>query len=136
MPDQEGNEGCQGHYYEEWQAGNSGCMSRVWDKDVQDREELKPILWVSCLPNRQKSSYADIWRYPMAKGTIRRLIADRGFGFIKTEEETDLFFHRNELQEVDYDSLTEGQQVEFEIGQGRNGRPQAVRVRPAQPEGE
>jgi len=72
----------------------------------------------------------------MAKGTIRRLITDRGFGFIKTEEETDLFFHRNELQEVDYDSLKEGQQVEFEIEQGRGGRPQAVRVRLAQPEGE
>ncbi len=72
----------------------------------------------------------------MAKGTIRRLITDRGFGFIKTEEETDLFFHRNELQEVDYDSLKEGQQVEFEIEKGRNDRPQAVRVRLAQPEGE
>ncbi len=72
----------------------------------------------------------------MAKGTIRRLITDRGFGFIKTEEETDLFFHRNELQEVDYDSLAEGQQVEFEIGQGRDGRPTAVKVRLAQPEGE
>ena len=53
----------------------------------------------------------------MPKGTIRRL-TDRGFGFIKTEDETDLFFHRNNLEEVDYDSLTEGQQVEFEIGQG------------------
>ncbi len=72
----------------------------------------------------------------MAKGTIKRLIADRGFGFIKTEEETDLFFHRNELQEVDYDSLTEGQQVEFEIEQRSDGRPQAVRVKLAQPEGE
>ena len=72
----------------------------------------------------------------MAKGIIRRLITDRGFGFIKTEEETDIFFHRNELQEVDYDSLTEGQQVEFEIEPGRNGRPQAVKVRLAQPEGE
>jgi len=72
----------------------------------------------------------------MAKGTIRRLITDRGFGFIKTEEETDLFFHRNELHEVDYESLTAGQQVEFEIGQGHDGRPQAVRVRLTQPEGE
>ena len=69
----------------------------------------------------------------MAKGTIRRLIIYRGFGFIKTEEGTDLFFHRNELQEVDYDSLAEGQQVEFEIEPGRKGRPQAVKVRPAQP---
>ena len=72
----------------------------------------------------------------MAKGTIRRLITDRGFGFIKTEEEKDLFFHRNNLEEADYNSLREGQEVEFDIGQGRNGRPEAVRVRLAQPKGE
>jgi len=65
----------------------------------------------------------------MPKGTIRRLITDRGFGFIKTEQGEDLFFHRNQLQGVDYNSLREGQQVEFEVGRGRNGRLQAVRVR-------
>ena len=64
----------------------------------------------------------------MAKGTIRRLM-DRGFGFIKTEEETDLFFHRNDLEGVEFNSLSEGQEVEFEKGQGRDGRPQAVKVR-------
>ncbi len=64
----------------------------------------------------------------MAKGTIRRLM-DRGFGFIRTEEETDLFFHRNELEGVEFNSLSEGQEVEFEKGQGRDGRPQAVKVR-------
>ncbi len=68
----------------------------------------------------------------MAKGTIRRLI-DRGFGFIKTEEETDLFFHRNDLEGVEFHSLSEGQEVEFEKGQGRDGRPQAVKVRLVQP---
>jgi len=72
----------------------------------------------------------------MPKGTIRRLITDRGFGFIRTEPGQDLFFHRNELQGVDYNSLREGQQVEFEVGQGRNGRDQAVRVRLPQPKGE
>ena len=72
----------------------------------------------------------------MAKGTIRRLITDRGFGFIQTDEGTDLFFHRSVLEEVDYSSLAEGQQVEFEIGQGRDGRPQAVKVKLAEPEGE
>ena len=45
----------------------------------------------------------------MPKGTIRRLIADRGFGFIRTAEGKDLFFHRNQLQGVDYSSLREGQ---------------------------
>ncbi len=71
----------------------------------------------------------------MPKGTIRRLM-DRGFGFIKTEDETDLFFHRNELEGVEFNSLSEGQQVEFEKGQGRDGRPAAVKVRLVQPEGE
>jgi len=70
----------------------------------------------------------------MAKGTIKRLIKDRGFGFIKIERGEDLFFHRNELQGVDYDSLGEGQEVEFEVGRGRNGRSQAVKVRLAQPQ--
>ncbi len=64
----------------------------------------------------------------MPKGTIRRLM-DRGFGFIKTEDETDLFFHRNELEGVEFNSLREGQEVEFEKGQGRDGRPCAVKVK-------
>ncbi|MBA7565855.1 hypothetical protein ES708_07540 [subsurface metagenome] len=64
----------------------------------------------------------------MPKGTIRRLM-DRGFGFIKTEDETDLFFHRNDIEGVEFNSLSEGQEVEFEKGQGRDGRPAAVKVR-------
>ncbi len=64
----------------------------------------------------------------MPKGTIRRLM-DRGFGFIKTEDETDLFFHRNDLEGVEFSSLSEGQEVEFEKGQGRDSRPAAVKVR-------
>ena len=71
----------------------------------------------------------------MPKGTIRRLM-DRGFGFIKTEDETDLFFHRNELEGVEFNSLSEEQEVEFEKGQGRDGRPCAVKVKLAEPEGE
>jgi len=71
----------------------------------------------------------------MPKGTIRR-IGDRGFGFITTEQGEDLFFHRNELQGVAYRPLREGQQVEFEVGRGRISRPQAVKVRLAQPQGE
>jgi CspA family cold shock protein len=54
---------------------------------------------------------------------------DRGFGFIKTEDETDLFFHRTDLEGVEFDSLSEGQEVEFEKGQGQDGRPRANKVR-------
>ncbi len=64
----------------------------------------------------------------MAKGTIGRLM-DRGFGFIKIEQEGDLFFHRTELEGVEFNSLREGQEVEFEKGQGRDGRPCAVKVK-------
>ena len=64
----------------------------------------------------------------MAKGTIARLM-ERGFGFIKTEEGKDLFFHRNELEGVEFSSLRAGQEVEFEKGQDSRGRPQAVKVR-------
>ena len=67
----------------------------------------------------------------MPKGTIRRLM-DRGYGFIKTEQEEDLFFHRNDMEGVEFTSLSEGQEVEFEVGKGRDGRPQAVKVRLAQ----
>ena len=72
----------------------------------------------------------------MPKGTIRRLIADRGFGFIQTVEGTDLFFHRNDIEGVEFANLSEGQEVEFEEGQGRDGRPCAVKVKLAEPEGE
>ncbi len=65
----------------------------------------------------------------MPKGTIRRLMY-RGYGFIKGEgEEEDLLFHRNDLQGVEFNTLREGQEVLFEKGQGRYGRPQAVKVR-------
>ena len=54
---------------------------------------------------------------------------DRGYGFIQTEQEDDLFFHSNSLEGVEFNNLREGQEVEFEKGQGRDGRPAAVKVR-------
>ena len=53
---------------------------------------------------------------------------DKGFGFIKTEgAEKDLFFHMNELQDIDFNSLREGDVLEFEVEEGQKG-PQAVKV--------
>jgi CspA family cold shock protein len=40
---------------------------------------------------------------------------------VETEEGKDLFFHRNDLQGVDYESLTEGQEVEFEVTRTAKG---------------
>ena len=66
----------------------------------------------------------------MPKGTIRRLISDRRFGFIRTAEGADLFFHRSGLQGADNPSIREGQEVEFEPGKGA-GRPTPGTLRPA-----
>ncbi len=66
----------------------------------------------------------------MPKGTIKKLMGS--YGFIKTEEEEEVFFHSNELEGVEFASLSKGQEVEFEKGQGPDGRPAAVKVRLAQ----
>lgn len=50
-----------------------------------------------------------------AKGQIKRLVRDRGFGFIRPEGATeDIFFHTSALQGVIFDQLSEGQNVEFD----------------------
>ena len=67
----------------------------------------------------------------MPKGTIKKIM-DRGYGFIKAEQEEEIFFHRNDLEGVEFNSLNEGQEVEYEHGQGRDGRPQALKVRLAE----
>jgi CspA family cold shock protein len=56
----------------------------------------------------------------MAEGTIKKL-TDKGFGFIKRENGTDLFFHSSGLQGVSYDDLQEGQKVSYTEGQGKKG---------------
>ncbi len=65
----------------------------------------------------------------MPQGTIKRLISDRGFGFIETEE-GDLFFHVSAVQETDFEQLHEGLRVEYEKGTGPQGKPVATSVKP------
>ena len=63
----------------------------------------------------------------MEEGTIARL-ADRGFGFIKREgEEKDLFFHSNDLKNVEFNDLKEGDKVTFEVAESEKG-PKATNV--------
>lgn len=63
----------------------------------------------------------------MQKGKIARIM-DNGYGFIKYEgSEKDLFFHSNEVKSPDFEELREGDEVEFEIGEGPKG-PNAVNV--------
>jgi cold shock protein len=58
-------------------------------------------------------------------GTVTRLLADKGFGFIKGESGTEYFFHRSSCD--GFDTLREGQRVSFTPGQGAKG-PRAENV--------
>ena len=64
----------------------------------------------------------------MPQGTIKKVIADKGFGFIEGDGQ-DLFFHHSEVEGATIESLQIGQQVTFEEGRGPKG-PRAEKVRP------
>ena len=65
----------------------------------------------------------------MATGTIKKVVADRGFGFITADDGKDYFFHRSGLEDsLDFDRLTGGEKVEFEVETSPKG-PRAARVR-------
>jgi CspA family cold shock protein len=67
----------------------------------------------------------------MATGTVKKVIADRGFGFITAEDEKDYFFHRDALDSsLDFDRLIGGERVEFEIEASPKG-PRAAMVHAA-----
>jgi cold shock protein len=67
------------------------------------------------------------------QGTIVRLVRDRGFGFIKAENGTEVFFHATGVTgSTPYDNLQEGQTVSYDKEQDSRGRGErAVNVQPA-----
>jgi len=71
----------------------------------------------------------------MAQGTIKKLVTERGFGFILPDGEAanhDLFFHQSDVEGTSYDALREGVQVTYEVGTDeRRGTPKATHVRTA-----
>ena len=67
----------------------------------------------------------------MATGTIKKVVSDRGFGFIVAEDAKEYFFHRDGLDSsLDFDRLGGGERVEFDIEQSPKG-PRAAHVRSA-----
>ncbi|MDP8234163.1 MAG: cold-shock protein [Candidatus Saelkia tenebricola] len=55
------------------------------------------------------------------KGTVKWFSNEKGYGFITPESGKDVFVHHSAIQSSGYATLEEGQQVEFEIGQGPKG---------------
>jgi CspA family cold shock protein len=64
----------------------------------------------------------------MANGTVKKVVSDRGFGFIAAEDGKEYFFHRDGLHpSLDFDRLVGGEKVTFETQASPRG-PRAVKV--------
>lgn len=57
----------------------------------------------------------------MEKGTVKWFNGSKGYGFIAREEGEDVFVHHNAIEGDGYKTLDEGDQVQFEVGQGPKG---------------
>ena len=65
----------------------------------------------------------------MATGTIKKVVSDRGFGFITGEDGKDYFFHRDGLTgSIEFDRLVGGERVSFDLQASDRG-PRAQNVR-------
>jgi CspA family cold shock protein len=66
---------------------------------------------------------------PKSRGRIKKMVRDRGFGFIRGEDGKEVFFHRSGMAGSDYDSVAEGDAVEYVIQEGpRGARAEHVRA--------
>jgi cold shock protein len=66
---------------------------------------------------------------PKARGRIKKMVRDRGFGFIRGDDGKEVFFHRSGLNAGDYDGLNEGDAVEYVVQEGpRGARAENVRA--------
>jgi cold shock protein len=63
-------------------------------------------------------------------GTIKRIVRDKGFGFIAAGDGTEYFFHQSACTQTPFADLREGQAVTFDRGQGPKG-PRGENVRAA-----
>ena len=62
------------------------------------------------------------------EGTVKWFSDQKGYGFIEQDNGEDIFVHHSEIQDSGFRTLSEGQRVEFEVGEGRKG-PAAQNVR-------
>jgi len=64
----------------------------------------------------------------MHTGKVKKLVRDRGFGFISDTDGREVFFHRSSVLDGKFDGLNEEQQVEFDVESSPKG-PRAINVK-------
>ena len=78
-----------------------------------------------------RSPVREVLEVMLTTGTIKKVVADRGFGFISAEDEKEYFFHRGGLDSsLDFDRLIGGERVEFDVEASPKG-PRAANVHSA-----
>ena len=63
----------------------------------------------------------------MAKGTVKWFNESKGYGFITSEDGTDVFVHYSSIQGEGFKTIAEGDKVSFDVEKGEKG-PKAVNV--------
>ena len=66
----------------------------------------------------------------MHKGKIKKLVRDKGFGFISAVDGREIFFYQGSLLDIRFEDLNEGTELEFEVEKSPKG-PRALNVRTA-----
>src|SRR5574341_1122169 len=111
--------------------GMPGSTPRRWDR-TRKRTRHEDGGWVG--GGKRNEFRPDVRRgaEAMATGTIKRLVRERGFGFIQGHDGVELFFHRSALQGEAFDTLSEGQVVTFDVEKGDKG-PRAANMKVSPP---
>ncbi|MFH0876694.1 MAG: cold shock domain-containing protein [Candidatus Omnitrophota bacterium] len=67
----------------------------------------------------------------MHSGKVKKVVRDRGFGFISDNDGREVFFHKGSLVDAKFEELNDGQSVEFEVEQAEKG-PRAFNIKISQ----
>src|SRR5712691_10181818 len=121
--------------------GDSGWRDRrctVFDRCDKVRPVARPSGDLACGRHSSLSNRADAFhsvferrRTAMPKGTVKKIVSDRGFGFIAADDGKEYFFHQSGVDtSLNFDSLRGGETVSFDIEQSQKG-PRANHVRAA-----
>ena len=102
------------------------AVAAAWCGTVQERYRVR---WrTSCgrplleLAVRRLSVVREDVEVTVTTGTIKKVISDRGFGFITAEDGKEYFFHRDGLTaSVEFDRLAGGERVTFDVEQSPKG---------------